>query len=130
MHPIQTIVDQVRILRQAAGISQKEMAGKINLDVTNYRKLEAGKRKRLDLHQLLVIADALKTAPEKTLVPFTHGYILYPEPVTAQKISKGEAMQKSYYQEVISLLRSIIEKQHHIIIELNKLSENSQMYET
>lgn len=130
MHPIQTIVDQVRILRQAAGISQKEMAGKINLDVTNYRKLEAGKRKRLDLHQLLVIADALKTAPEKTLVPFNHGYILYPEPVTAQKISKGEAMQKSYYQEVISLLRSIIEKQHHIIIELNKLSENSQMYET
>ncbi|SEJ83526.1 Helix-turn-helix domain-containing protein [Dyadobacter sp. SG02] len=130
MHPVQTIVDQVKILRQAAGISQKEMAGKINLDVTNYRKLEAGKRKRLDLHQLLVIADALKTAPEQTLVPITQNRDWSAQPGIALTESMDFINDEYHYQEVITLLRSIIEKQHNIIAELNKLSNNSQGYKT
>lgn len=130
MHPVQTIVDQVKILRQAAGISQKEMAGKINLDVTNYRKLEAGKRKRLDLHQLLVIADALKTAPEQTLVPITQNRAWSAQPDIALAESMDFTDKEYHYQEVITLLRSIIEKQHNIIAELNKLSNNSQGYKT
>ncbi|PSL18246.1 helix-turn-helix domain-containing protein [Dyadobacter jiangsuensis] len=130
MHPVQTIVDQVKILRQAAGISQKEMAGKINLDVTNYRKLEAGKRKRLDLHQLLVIADALKAAPEQTLVPITQNRAWPAQPGIALTESMDFITEEYHYQEVISLLRSIIEKQHNIIAELNKLSNNSQGYKT
>lgn len=35
METIRIIVDHVKNLRHAVGISQKEMAGKINLDVTN-----------------------------------------------------------------------------------------------
>lgn len=116
MKAVHAIVNQVKILRHAAGISQKEMAVKINIDVTNYRKLEAGKRKRLDVSQLLIIADALKSEQSVYDNPLQTAL----ETCATVAIIMPSAEDIIHYQKIINHLWSIIDQQQLIIIEIEK----------
>lgn len=60
------IGERVRECRQAAGLSQAELAGKVDLDRTMLAKVETGRR-RLDALELARLASALEVPMEHLL---------------------------------------------------------------
>ena len=53
------IGQQIKEMRLSKRISQKEIAGKLKIDVRSYRRIETGDRKTCDLEQLITIARIL-----------------------------------------------------------------------
>ena len=54
--------EKIRELRKSHNLSQEEMADKINLSVSGYRKIENGKS-RINHERLEQIAEALEVSP-------------------------------------------------------------------
>ncbi|QND73996.1 helix-turn-helix domain-containing protein [Tardiphaga robiniae] len=62
------VAETVRVARKAAGLSQEDLALEAGLDRTYISQVERGKR-NLTVIVLARIAGALKTTPDKLLVP-------------------------------------------------------------
>jgi transcriptional regulator with XRE-family HTH domain len=65
---IRVVAETVRRARKAAGLSQEELALEAGLDRTYISQVERGKR-NVTIVVLARIAKALKTTPDRLLVP-------------------------------------------------------------
>jgi transcriptional regulator with XRE-family HTH domain len=65
---VQTVALNVRVKRKAAGLSQEELAYEAGIDRTYVSQVERGLR-NLTISVLARIAKALKTSPDKLLIP-------------------------------------------------------------
>ena len=59
MIDLNLIRKQIKVVREEKFIAAETMAQALNIDTSNYHKIENGKRKKLDLVELDIISDAL-----------------------------------------------------------------------
>ena len=65
---IRSIAANVRALRLDQGLTQQALAERANLEKSFLQKVERG-RSNLSIETLVILADALRVAPERLLVP-------------------------------------------------------------
>ena len=121
MEVAQVMAYHIRHLREASGISQRDLAIRLNVDEKNYGKLERGEKKRVDLEGLHAISEALGVGLGHILRPLTDAF---------KPGGNDLATSDTYdpplpypYEQVIGQLLSITRKQQFAISELNRLSK-------
>lgn len=72
------VLDNIRRIRESKGMSQTELAFRLDLEQSSYSQIESGNRK-LSLERLLLIAEILETPVEKLLGSQAAAYQI-PEP--------------------------------------------------
>lgn len=111
---------RIRSLREAAGMSQADLAFKLGIDERSYARLERGERKQLDLHLLIAVASAMDMDLLNLLAPVLQTQQQSLEKrITSEERSKDQP-QKNHYEYIIAQLMDIIESQKRIIEEKNE----------
>lgn len=128
MEAVQLIAYHIRYLREASGISQRELAVRLDLDEKNYGKVERGEAKRLDLERLRAISEALGVGLGYVLRPLTDTRKGCDVDLAASDMP--DAVVPYQHEQVIGQLLSIMRKQQFIIGELDRLSVNSESNRT
>jgi len=126
----------IKNIRIAKGISCMEMATYLHMDERNYRRIENGERKNLDVEQLYQISEILEvdfqrffTNPE-TIIHNIENNIggISNKDVTVSGLSESafskmlSALEKSYKQ-LLSEKDKIIEEKENIIRDLKSLHQ-------
>lgn len=141
MHADDLIRQHIRSLREAAGMSQNDIASKLGIDPRNYARLERGERKQLDLQLLVAIATALELDLLVLLKPIlTDRSPTDRGPADRSPADRGPADRsptdrgpshrkpepieniiEGHYENVITQLMDIIESQKRIIEEKTRV---------
>lgn len=111
---------RIRSLREAAGMSQADLAFKLGIDERSYARLERGERKQLDLHLLMAVASAMDMDLLNLLAPVLRTQPQSPEKAIIPEEASNDQSQKSHYEYIIAQLMDIIESQKRIIEEKNE----------
>jgi transcriptional regulator with XRE-family HTH domain len=111
---------RIRSLREAAGMSQADLAFKLGIDERSYARLERGERKQLDLHLLIAVASAMDMDLLNLLAPVLQTQQQSLEKRIASEERGKDQPQKNHYEYIIAQLMDIIESQKRIIEEKNE----------
>ncbi|GGH33647.1 helix-turn-helix domain-containing protein [Dyadobacter endophyticus] len=111
---------RIRSLREAAGMSQADLAFKLGIDERSYARLERGERKQLDLHLLIAVASAMDMDLLNLLAPVLQTQQQSLEKRIASEERSKDQPQKNHYEYIIAQLMDIIESQKRIIEEKNE----------
>lgn len=111
---------RIRSLREAAGMSQADLAFKLGIDERSYARLERGERKQLDLHLLISVASAMDMDLLNLLAPVLQTQQQSLEKRIASEERSKDQPQKNHYEYIIAQLMDIIESQKRIIEEKNE----------
>lgn len=113
--------EKIRELRKSHNLSQEEMADKINLSVSGYRKIENGKS-RINHERLEQIAEALEVSPFD-LMPnsWGNGHSVYQVGENQFYGDSSSAIEVELLKQQIKFQEQLIEAKDEAIEDKNKL---------
>jgi transcriptional regulator with XRE-family HTH domain len=120
---------KIKTLREGKGISQSQMAERLNMDERNYMRIESGERKLMDTEMLMRIAEVLDVDVADLLVNETvniENNDIHDNQNGAGYIAEAVANQfppnlKTAYEDMMKLMRELIAEKNETIKLLKEL---------
>ena len=118
-----SIKDNIRRWRKKSGMTQEEMAANINISLTAYRDLEAGKTNIVNT-RILKIAECLNTSVEELVLGYQPEQLQEGEleDLQTEYGTKISSLEKRIVdlEKLVASLEEIVESKNEIIVMLKK----------